>query len=75
MEAISEDRGAEEIPVLVDLEAQHWIAEALEGAVRASELIGDRIALAGVCCPSRGEERAGRRQAASVWRPKGRRKP
>jgi hypothetical protein len=56
MEAISEDRGAEEIPVLVDLEAQHWIAEALEGAGRASELIGDRIAPAGVCCPSRGEE-------------------
>ncbi len=56
MEAISEDRGAEEIPVLVDLEAQHWIAEALEGAARASELISDRIAPAGVCCPSRGEE-------------------
>jgi hypothetical protein len=56
MKAISEDRGAEEIPILVDLEVQHWIAEALEGAKRASELIGDRIALAGVCCPSRGEE-------------------
>jgi hypothetical protein len=56
MEAISEDRGAEEIPVLVDLEAQHWIAEALEGVARASELIGDRVAPAGVCCPSRGEE-------------------
>ncbi len=55
MEAASEDRGAEEIPVLVDLEVQHWIAEALEGATRASELIGDRIAPAGVCCPSRGE--------------------
>ncbi len=33
MEAISKDRGA---AVLVDLEVQHWIAEALEGAARAS---------------------------------------
>jgi hypothetical protein len=56
MEAISEDRGAEDIPVLVDLEAQHWIAEALEGAARASELIGDRITPAGVRCSNRGEE-------------------
>jgi hypothetical protein len=56
METISEDREAEEIPVLVDLEVQHWIAEALECATRASELIGDRVAPAGVCCPSRGEE-------------------
>ncbi len=48
MEAISKDRGAEEIPVLVDLEVQHWMAEALEGAAYASELMGDRIALAGV---------------------------
>jgi hypothetical protein len=56
MEAISEDRGAEEIPVLVDLEVQHWIAEALEGATRASELMGDRIALAGVRYPSQGKE-------------------
>ncbi len=52
----SKDRGAEEIPVLVDLEVQHWIAEALEGAARTSELMGDRIALAGVRCPSRGKE-------------------
>ncbi len=37
MEAISKDRGAEEIPVLVDLEVQHWMAEALEGAAHASE--------------------------------------
>jgi hypothetical protein len=56
MEAISKDRGAEEVPVLVDLEVQHWIAEALEGAARASELMGDRIALAGMRCPSRGKE-------------------
>ncbi len=60
METISEDRGAEEIPVLVDLEVQHWIAEALEGAPRVSELIRDRIAPAGVCRPSRGEEESRR---------------
>jgi hypothetical protein len=29
---ISEDRGTEEILVLVDWEVQHWVAEALEGA-------------------------------------------
>ncbi len=75
MEAISEDRGAEEIPVLVDLEAQHWIAEALEGAACASELIRDQVAPAGVCCPNRGEKEGGRRQAVSVRRPKGRRRP
>ncbi len=55
IETISEDRGPEEIPVLVDLEVQHWIAEALEGATCASELVGDRIAPAGVCRPSQGE--------------------
>jgi hypothetical protein len=56
MDAISKDRGAEEVPVLVDLEVQHWIAQALEGAARALELMGGRIALAGVKCPSRGKE-------------------
>jgi hypothetical protein len=56
MEAISKDRGAEEIPILVDLEVQHWIAEAMEGAARASELMGDRIALAGMRYLSRGKE-------------------
>jgi hypothetical protein len=65
MEAISKDQGAEEIPVLVDLEVQHWIAEALEGAARASELMGDRIALAGVRCPSRGKEES-RSEAGSL---------
>jgi hypothetical protein len=38
------------------LEVQHWIAEALEGATRASELIGDRVASADGCRQSRGEE-------------------
>jgi hypothetical protein len=56
MQDISKDRGAEEIPVLVDLEVQHWMAEALEGATRASELARDRIALISVRCPGRGRE-------------------
>jgi hypothetical protein len=34
MKDISEDQGTGEIPVLVDLEVQHWKAEALEGATR-----------------------------------------
>jgi hypothetical protein len=41
---ISENRGAEEIPVLVDWEVQLWIVEALEGAKHALSLVGDRIA-------------------------------
>ena len=45
MEAISEERGPEEIPVLVDFEAQHWMAEALESATRATGLIIGRVAL------------------------------
>jgi hypothetical protein len=49
---ISEDRGTEEIPVLVDLEVQHWIAETLEGATHASELVGDLITQIGVQCTS-----------------------
>jgi hypothetical protein len=55
IETVPEDRGPEEIPVLVDLEVQHWIAEELEGATRDSELIGDRMAPAGVCRPSQGK--------------------
>jgi hypothetical protein len=50
---ISEDRGTEEITVLVDWEVQHWVAEALEGAKLASSLVGDRIAKIGA-------QRAGR---------------
>jgi hypothetical protein len=48
IEDISRNRGAGEIPVLVDLEVQHWIAEALEGAALSSELVGDRITRIGV---------------------------
>jgi hypothetical protein len=44
MEAISEEQGPEEIPVLVDFEAQHWMAEALESATRAMGLIIGRVA-------------------------------
>jgi hypothetical protein len=65
METISEDRGVEEIPVLVDLEVQHWIAEALESATCASELIGGRVAPAGMCRPSRGEEES-RKEVGSL---------
>jgi hypothetical protein len=49
----------------VDLEVQHWIAEALEGAAHASELIGDRIALAGLRCPSQDKEES-RKEASSL---------
>ncbi len=55
---ISEDRGTGEIPVLVDLEVQHWIAEALEGATHASELVGDRITQISVQCTSRDGKRS-----------------
>jgi hypothetical protein len=36
---VSDDRGPEEIPVLVELEVQHWVDEALENAARATERI------------------------------------
>jgi hypothetical protein len=44
MGAISDDRGPEEIPVLVELEVQQWVEEALRNAARATERIMDRIA-------------------------------
>ncbi len=53
IEDISRNRGKEEIPVLVDLEVQHWIAEALEGAAHAAGLVGDRITQ--MACSSRAE--------------------
>ncbi len=56
IETISDDQGLEEIPVLVDFEVQHWIAEALEGATRATELIMDRVTSAGVHRPNQGKE-------------------
>jgi hypothetical protein len=58
IEDISRNRGAGEIPVLIDLEVQHWIAEALEGAARASGLVRDRITQNGVQCTSRDRRRS-----------------
>jgi hypothetical protein len=57
METISEERGPEEIPVLVDFEAQHWMAEALESATRATGLIIGRFASMSAYGPK--EEEAG----------------
>ncbi len=37
---------------------QHWIAEALEGAAHASELVGDWITQIGVQCTSRDGKRS-----------------
>jgi hypothetical protein len=65
IETISDDRGLEEIPVLVDFEVQHWIAEALEGATRATELIIDRVASAGMHRPSQGDKE-GRKKAGDL---------
>jgi hypothetical protein len=54
MGAISDDRGPEEIPVLVELEVQQWMDEALRNAARATERILDRIASLGVRRPDQG---------------------
>ncbi len=59
MGAVSDDQGPEEIPVLMDFEVQHWVAEALENATRATERILDRVASMGVHCPNLGQEEAG----------------
>ncbi len=59
MGAVSDDRGPEEIPVLMDFEVQHWVAEALENATRATELILGRVASMGVHRPSLDQEEAG----------------
>jgi hypothetical protein len=58
METISEDRGPEEIPVLVEFEVQHWIAEALEGATRATGLIIGRVALMSAHSPNLDQKEA-----------------
>ncbi len=59
METISDDRGPEEIPVLVDFKVQHWIAEALESATRATGLIIGRVASIGMHRPNLGRKEAG----------------
>ncbi len=59
MGAVSDNRGREEIPVLMDFEVQHWVAEALENATRATELILGRVASMGMHRPSLDQEEAG----------------
>jgi hypothetical protein len=59
MGAISDDRGPEEVPVLMDFEVQHWVAEALENATRATELILGRVASMGMHRPNLDQEEAG----------------
>jgi hypothetical protein len=48
MGTVSDDRGPEETPVLVELEVQQWMDEALRKAARATERILDRVASLGV---------------------------
>jgi hypothetical protein len=59
MGTISDDRGPEEIPVLVELEVQHWVDEALENATRATERILSRVASMGVHHSNLDQEEAG----------------
>jgi hypothetical protein len=59
MGAVSDDRGPEEIPVLMDFEVQHWVAEALENATRATELILGRVASMSMHCPNLDQQEAG----------------
>ncbi len=53
MGTVSDDRGPEEIPVLVELEVQQWVDEALRNAARTTERILDRVASLGVRRPDR----------------------
>jgi hypothetical protein len=59
MGTISEDRGPEEIPVLVELEVQQWVDEALRNTARATKRILDRVASLGVRCPDQSCGEAG----------------
>jgi hypothetical protein len=59
MGTVSDDRGPEEIPVLVELEVQHWVDEALENATRATERILSRVASMGVHHSNLDREEAG----------------
>ncbi len=56
---VSDDRGPEEIPVLVELEVQQWVDEALRNAARATERVMDRVASLGVRRPDLDHEEAG----------------
>jgi hypothetical protein len=79
IKVISEDRGKEEIPVLVDLEGQHWIAETLETAAHTLELVEGRITQLGEqrtgrngkTCRNELGRRAGMSRAAPAQRPRG----
>ncbi len=59
MGTVSDDRGSKEIPVLVELEVQHGVDEALRNAARATERILDRVASLGVRRPDRDHGEAG----------------
>ncbi len=59
MGTISDDRGPEEITVLVDFEIQHWVAEALESATRATGLIIGRVASVCAHSPNPSRKEAG----------------
>jgi hypothetical protein len=59
MGTISDDRGPEEILVLVDFEVQHWVAEALESATRATGLIIGRVASMCAHSPNSDRKEAG----------------
>jgi hypothetical protein len=48
---VSDDRGPGEIPVLVELEVQQWVDEALGNAARATERVLDMVASLGVRRP------------------------
>ncbi len=51
MGTVSDNRGPEEIPVLVELEVQQWVDEALRNAARTTERILDRVTSMGVRRP------------------------
>jgi hypothetical protein len=59
MGTVLDDRGPEEIPVLMDFEVQHWVAEAMENATLATELILGRVASMGMHCPHQDQQEAG----------------
>ncbi len=56
---VSDDRGPEEIPALVELEVQQWVDEALRNAARATDRILDRVASMGARHPDQDREEAG----------------
>ncbi len=59
MGTVLDDRGSEEILVLVELEVQQWVDEVLRNAARATERILDRVASLGVRRPDRDYGEAG----------------